>query len=210
MASAAGVRGLSVQAAFPFHRPQCLKKSAGRNGFSRVSACPRFPSIVVGNMGEPEAAPVAAEGRCGRDCSHHQARKQRTHRNQGQTQPCRAWSRDPLPLVRPHLLEFLAPPKIAGPNTPSMSLWWSFISKPQKLPSVSAQLGLSPLLSVMWYALRSQEEAGRLPRASAVREPVLSRPQLHSQGQGDLLHPFFRWGNGVLKGCFCYCCSNLS
>jgi hypothetical protein len=146
----------------------------------------------------PKAAQFTAVGRCGRGCSHHQGPGSRE-----QMPPCRARSGDPLPLARPHLLEFLEPPKIAGPNTQSMSLWWSFISKPQKLPYMSTQLGLSPLLSVMWYALPSQEEAGCLPRASGVGKPVLSRPQLHSQGQagqgqGDLSYPFFGWGNGVL------------
>lgn len=156
--------------------------------------------------GSRKAALFTAVGRCGRGCSHHQGPGSRErNRHQWQTQPCRACSGDPLPLGRPHLLEFLEPPKIAGPNTPSMRLWWGFISKPQKLPSVSAQLGLSPLLSVMWYARLSQEEAGCLPRASGERKPGLSSPQLHSQvqaaqSQRELSYPFFGWGNGVLEG----------
>lgn len=100
----------------------------GTASFSSVLAQGSLPSWWE----SLKAAPFEAVGRCGRSCSHHQGPGSREHnRNQWQPQICRACSGDPLPLAGPHLLEFLEPPKIAGPNTQSMSLWWSFISKPQ-------------------------------------------------------------------------------
>lgn len=109
--------------------------------FLSIQCLHRFPSVVLGSL------KAARFGRCGRGLFTSRGPGSREHnRSQGQTQPCGACSRDPLPIARPHLLEFREPPKIAGPNT--MSLWWSFTSKPQKIPSVSTQLGLAPFCLV--------------------------------------------------------------
>lgn len=51
---------MSVQAAFSFHQPQYLKRSSGRNDFSRFNACTQFPSIVEG---EPEGSSVHSNGK---------------------------------------------------------------------------------------------------------------------------------------------------
>lgn len=55
-----GSEVMSMQAAFPSHRPQYLKKSSGRNGFSPFNAHTGFPSIAAW---KPEGSSVHGSGK---------------------------------------------------------------------------------------------------------------------------------------------------